>query len=405
LPRAGTAASGVVPPRAGLHSNPPRLLHGWRACRVVAVRVAARALCALLIDDVVLQLDGLLFNGLPVFEDERPDEEGGPAQSGTTTRIDVVRDSENESAVETRGSTAASSVLQAFNATCTDPLQSSNMFGLVEQILAVHLRQAPDEFVAARTLPREVHERLLRRLHADPVKERDDLRFDAPREIATDPADFYRAAAVHGSAEHAALAEIVGASADGPSTGSLRDDELTSVHVDCHSAAMHLYHFRHATAMLSRKARQPSGGAALNILSYVPMPADLLQVKGIYRVKRLNALAQVMAHKKCDPTILRVVLHEGSELDVSASEWYAQDGPHDLFEKPPTPTHEKCTKDKKKLEELKKHAERWLAAYESAELYRKAENQAPDAAHIPQEDEDELEDGDLEVEIVSDDSF
>jgi hypothetical protein len=54
---------------------------------------------------------------------------------------------------------------------------------------------------------------------------------------------------------------------------------------------------------------------------------------------------------------------------------------------------------------LKKHAERWLAAYESAELYRKAENQAPDAAHIPQEDEDELEDGDLEVEIVSDDSF
>ena len=58
---------------------------------------------------------------------------------------------------------------------------------------------------------------------------------------------------------------------------------------------------------------------------------------------------------------------------------------------------------------MKKHAERWLAAYESAELYRKAENQAPDAAHIPQEDEDELEDeledGDLEVEIVSDDSF
>ncbi len=175
-------------------------------------------------------------------------------------------------------------------------------------------------------------------------------------------------------------------------------------------------HFRHATAMLSRKAGQPSGGAALNILSYVPMPADLLQVKGIYRVKRrrgwgwggggrwLNALAQVMAHKKCDPTVLHVVLHEGSELDVSASEWYAQDGPHDLFEKPPTPTHETCTKDKKKLEELKKHAERWLAAYESAELYRKAENQAPDAAHIPQEDEDELEDGDLEVEIVSDDS-
>ena len=193
------------------------------------MRVAARALCALLIDDVVLQLDGLLFNGLPVFEDERPDEEGGPAQSGTTTRIDVVRDSENESAVETRGSAAASSVLQAFNATCTDPLQSSNMFGLVEQILAVHLRQAPDEFVAARTLPREVHERLLRRLHADPVKERDDLRIDAPREIATDPADFYRAAAVHGSAEHAALAEIVGASADGPSTGSLRDDELRAV--------------------------------------------------------------------------------------------------------------------------------------------------------------------------------
>ena len=43
--------------------------------------------------------------------------------------------------------------------------------------------------------------------------------------------------------------------------------------------------------------------------------------------------------------------------------------------------------------------------YEGAELYRKAENQAPDAAHIPQEDEDELEDGDIEVEIVSDDSF
>ena len=63
-----------------------------------------------------------------------------------------------------------------------------------------------------------------------------------------------------------------------------------------------------------------------------------------------------------------------------------------------------CTTDKKKLEELKKHAERWLAAYEGAELYRKVENQAPDAAHIPQEDGDELEDGDLEVEIVSDDS-
>ena len=59
-PRAGTAASGVVPPRAGLHSNPPRLLHGWRACRVVAVRVAARTLCALLIDDVVLQLHRVL---------------------------------------------------------------------------------------------------------------------------------------------------------------------------------------------------------------------------------------------------------------------------------------------------------------------------------------------------------
>ncbi len=148
----------------------------------------------------------------------------------------------------------------------------------------------------------------------------------------------------------------------------------------------------------------PSGGAALNILTYVPMPADLLHVKGIYRVEQLNALAQVVAHKEGDPTILHVVLHEGSELDVSALEWYAQDGPHDMFEKPPTPTHEKCTTDRKKLEELKKHAERWLAAYESAELYRKVENQAPDAAHIPQEDGDELEDGDLEVEIVSDDS-
>jgi len=46
----------------------------------------------------------------------------------------------------------------------------------------------------------------------------------------------------------------------------------------------------------------------------------------------------------------------------------------------------------------------WLTAYVSAELYRRAENQAPDAAHIPQEDEDELDDGDQEVEIVSDDS-
>ena len=100
----------------------------------------------------------------------------------------------------------------------------------------------------------------------------------------------------------------------------------------------------------------PSGDAALNILSYVPMPADLLHVKGIYSVERLDALAQVVAHKEGDLTVLHVILHEGSELDVSASEWYAEDGPHDLFEKRPTPTHEKCTTDKKKLEELKKHA-------------------------------------------------
>jgi hypothetical protein len=152
------------------------------------------------------------------------------------------------------------------------------------------------------------------------------------------------------------------------------------------------------------RGEPPSGGAALNILTYVPLPPALLHVKGIYRVEQLNALAQVVAHKEGDLTVLHVVLHEGSELDVSASEWYAQDGPHDLFEDPPTPTHEKCTTDRKKLEELKKHAERWLAAYESAELYRKVENQAPDAAHIPQEDGDELEDGDLEVEIVSDNS-
>ena len=111
-----------------------------------------------------------------------------------------------------------------------------------------------------------------------------------------------------------------------------------------------------------------------------------------------------MAHKKSDPTVLHVVLHEGSELDLSASEWYAAGGPHELFEQPPTATHENCIKDRKKLEELKKHAERWLAAYQSAELYRRAESQAPDAAHIPQEDEDELEDGDQEIEIVSDDS-
>jgi len=44
----GHGGYSVVPPRSGGHSNPPRLPHGWRACRVVAVRVAARALCALL---------------------------------------------------------------------------------------------------------------------------------------------------------------------------------------------------------------------------------------------------------------------------------------------------------------------------------------------------------------------
>jgi hypothetical protein len=135
-------------------------------------------------------------------------------------------------------------------------------------------------------------------------------------------------------------------------------------------------------------APRPSGDARVRVLPAPGFASD---------AKALNKRVQ---DEGVRPEFARFF---GSELDVSAAEWYAPGGPHELFKNPPTSTHEKCTKDKKKVELLKKHAERWLAVYESAEQYRKAEHQAPDATHISQEDEDELEDGDLEVEIVSDD--